>query len=248
MEQKTMSYIQQPDKRRGTGVVVRTRTRGFTLTEMLVVIGIIVLVLGITTPMVTRAWRAGDRARTLADLAAIASALEAYRLDHADYPPIVAPPTGIDVEYNGARMLYRALIGPGPETHPDPTFIPDGKGADSVKPDPRILGPGFRTRKAPGPDGRMGTPDDIPQGRVYGPYLQPEQFKFGDPSGRGGLEPGHHALFDRYNKPILYYRAVGKPNIRLDKGYVWYRGGEKEKPLYDATFRDAAGHADDQRV
>jgi prepilin-type N-terminal cleavage/methylation domain-containing protein len=216
--------IQQPGSVRGTVVgacgLTRGAARGFTLTEMLVVIGIIVLVLGIATPMVTRAWRAGDRARTQADLAAIASALEAYRQDHADYPQIAPPPAPIDVEYNGARMLYRALIGPGPQAHPEPAFISDGKGPDLVKPDPLLPGPGFRTR---------GT-----SGRVYGPYLKPEQFKFGDPSGREGAAPGHHAFLDRYNKPILYYRAVGKPNIRLDKGYVWYRG-DNDKPLYNAS-------------
>src|SRR4028118_1140143 len=37
--------------------------RGFTLTEMLVVIGIIVLVVSLLMPMVARAWRRGGRAR-----------------------------------------------------------------------------------------------------------------------------------------------------------------------------------------
>src|SRR5688500_18624812 len=83
--------------------------RGFTLTEMLVVIGIIVLVLGITTPMITRAWRTGDRTRSAADLAAISTALEAYRQDHKMYPPVGAANTGFAV-------LAKALAAPGGTT------------------------------------------------------------------------------------------------------------------------------------
>ena len=83
------------------------KRRGFTLTEMLVVIGIIVLVLSIATPMIARAWRQGDRTRMAADLQAIATALEAYRQDHGSYPVIGPPPTGIDTNFDGARMLCR---------------------------------------------------------------------------------------------------------------------------------------------
>lgn len=200
-------------------------SRAFTLTEMLVVIGMIVLVLGIATPMVTRAWRAGDRTRTAADLAAIASALEAYRQDHGSYPQVSPPPTpGVMLDFNGARMLCRALIAPGPETHTDKLFIADGKGADVNPPDPKAPGPGFRTR---------GT-----SGRVYGPYLKPESFKLGDPTGNR-TEPAFLALLDRYNRPFLYYPANGKPNIRLARSYAWDRT-TADRPLYNALDNQAA--------
>ena len=195
----------------------RRARRGFTLTEMLVVIGIIVLVLSIATPMVTRAWRAGDRTRTAADLQAIASALEAYKTDHGSYPQVARPWAAAPDDFNGARMLCRALIAPGPETHTSPAYISDGKGADVTPADPKQPGPGFRTR---------GT-----TGRVYGPYLPPERFKLGDPSGTQ-IEPGYLAIVDRYNRPILYYPATGKPNIRLAKSYTGERTGS-DKPMYN---------------
>lgn len=184
--------------------------RGFTLTELIVVIGIIVLVLSIATPMISRAWRNGDRARTSADLQAIATALEAYRQDHGDYPEVPPPTSGSPLEYQGAVTLCRALIGPADAAPPN------GDGAD---------GPGFRTRGK--------------SGRVYGPYLKPESFSLGNPStsttaGTGPDRRPFFAILDRYNKPILYYRAIGKPNIRLAKGFVWVTAPPADKPMYNA--------------
>ena len=223
-----MPFTPRRDSRRGAG------RRGFTLTEMLVVIGIVVLVLSIATPMVTRAWRAGDRSRMAADLQAIAGALEAYRQDHGSYPRVAPAPGGIDTDFNGARMLCRALIGPGPEYHKNPQYIADGKGADAAptaggRVDWTQPGPGFRTRGSQEGDYKPFT------GTVYGPYLKPDQFKLGNPSYPGSNEaiPGFLALLDRYNRPILYYSALGKPNIRLKTSYAWDRSGT-DKPMYNA--------------
>jgi type II secretory pathway pseudopilin PulG len=204
----------RPASRRGRG--------GFTLTELLVVIGIVILVLSVATPMVTRAWRSGDRARMAADLQAISTALEAYKQDHGTYPQVARAPDRLwEDGFDGARMLCRALIGPGPEFHTDVKYISDGKGADVQPPDITKPGPGFRTR------GRSG--------QVYGPYLKLDQFKLANPGPAAAIDlPGHMALMDRYNRPILYYTAVGKPNIRLPKSYVWDRAGP-DKPMYSAT-------------
>ena len=173
------------------------RRRGFTMTELLVVIAIIVVLIGLVSPMAARAWKQGQRTRTAADLQAIASALEAYRQDHGDYPEIGMPPRPVPYQdFNGARWLCQALVAP---RRAAPTSTADGDGAD---------GPGFRTRGM--------------SGKVWGPYLRPEQFKLGNPS-RGPAATDNEAyltLFDKNNKPILYYRAVGKPNIRLPRGYV----------------------------
>jgi prepilin-type N-terminal cleavage/methylation domain-containing protein len=220
------------------------RRGGFTLTEMLVVIGIIVLVLSIATPMVTRAWRAGDRTRTAADLQAIASALEAYKQDHGMYPPVPlgAPYSGGPTNFNGARMLCRALIAPGPGVASSATSadIADGAGTSTSSGGREDqAGPGFRTRKAPGPDGRLDTIDDLPQGRVYGPYLPADRFKLGDPDGSTNPKPGLLAILDRYNRPILYYPATGKPNIRLDKSYAAPRIGN-DKPMYNTNDNQGA--------
>jgi prepilin-type N-terminal cleavage/methylation domain-containing protein len=247
-----MSRIHPP----GNGSGKRAGAGGFTLTEMLVVIGIIVLVLGIATPMITRAWRAGDRARTAGDLAAIATALEAYKQDHGDYPRVKGLPytgaTGIAAtDWLGARMLCRALIGPGPgvSTNNDYAMIADGAGTKTppTAPTENQNGPGFRTRKAPGPDGRMDTPDDVLQGKVYGPYLAVDRFKLGDPNNPTltTTKPGTWAILDRYNRPYLYFPAsTAKPNIGVrgdpnnTPGYVHTdpgpNGNNSEFSMYDA--------------
>ena len=205
----------------------RVLRSGFTLTEMLVVIGIIVLVLSIATPMVTRAWRMGDRTRTAADIQAIANALEAYRTDHGNYPQIDKAPAPSLANFNGARMLCRALIAPGKgEPQGAANTIWDGAGskpAGTTDPNAKETepGPGFRIR---------GT-----SGKVYGPYLKPETFKLGDPDNNGSSTgaPGAWAILDRYNRPYVYYVAVGKPNIRLAKSYAWDRS-TSDKPMYNA--------------
>jgi prepilin-type N-terminal cleavage/methylation domain-containing protein len=190
------------DKAKGANM----RRRGFTLTEMLVVIGIVVLLLSLLSPMVTRAWKAGDRTRTAADLQAIASAQEAYKADHCTYPmPTLAagipsapdrpnPPTG-------AQLLCFTIVAPAPAKEPgySPTVSRRWKqdGAD---------GPGFRTRGF--------------DGRVYGPYLPADRFKLANPDNPTDTNPLTLAILDRYNRPILYYPARGRPNIRVTNGFV----------------------------
>ena len=46
---------------------IRKRHRAFTLVELLVVIGIIVIIASLAIPMSIKAYRAGDRARTAAN-------------------------------------------------------------------------------------------------------------------------------------------------------------------------------------
>ena len=55
-----------------------TNRRAFTLIEILVVIGIIVLLAGILVPLVGRSLRQAKQTRTAADLQSISTALEAF--------------------------------------------------------------------------------------------------------------------------------------------------------------------------
>ena len=99
--------------------------RGFTLVELLVVIGIILLLVGILLPVTLSVIRKGQRSRTQADLQALSAALEAYKTDFYSYPRPTAQRTG-------AQVLCQAMIGPGDATV---------DGAD---------GPGFRVRAGVG--------------------------------------------------------------------------------------------------
>lgn len=88
---------------------MRRRT-AFTLIEMLVVIGIIVLLVGIAAPMIYKAYKSGSSARLKADLATISTALEAYKGDHGDYPRA-------GISDAGAAILGKALVGPADQVH-----------------------------------------------------------------------------------------------------------------------------------
>src|SRR5688500_7994449 len=77
----TMSTTLTTTHRPGT-----TRHGGFTLVEVLVVVGIMVLIAGIAIPMINKARKAGIKTRVAADLQSVGVGLDAYRNDFTDYP------------------------------------------------------------------------------------------------------------------------------------------------------------------
>lgn len=81
---------------------------GFTLLELLLVVGIIGLLAGILLPAVSKTYSKAIVIRTQADLQAISTALEAYKSDWGSYPVVTAA-------NSGAAVLGKALIGPADE-------------------------------------------------------------------------------------------------------------------------------------
>jgi prepilin-type N-terminal cleavage/methylation domain-containing protein len=77
---------------------------GFTLVEMLAVIGIIVLLIGILLPTMIRSRRAADQVRTAQDLVTITTALEAFKQVKGSYPT----PRSVGV-LTGSEVLAKAL-------------------------------------------------------------------------------------------------------------------------------------------
>ncbi len=114
--------------------ISRRRRDGFTLTELLVVIGIIVALAAIGLPMALRSYKAASRTRTQADLQSIATALNAYKQDFGDYPRVSnrAPGQTVGPGWNvGPAILCKALIGPygdgiASPGNPDPQDPPPG--------------------------------------------------------------------------------------------------------------------------
>lgn len=217
----------------------------FTLVEMLVAIAIIVLLAGFLLVAVSRVFRQGSNTRAAADLAGIASALEAYKQDFGDYPRV----TGVNT---GAAVLAKALIGPSPEvktsdwkqgqfrtdgTPPNQfSYIalvdnPSGTPSPIVQPqaDWAVIGPndgtglretGIRVGPNTIDDNDDGIPDR-PGGKVWGPYLQPDKYL---------TRPDIGILLDSAGNPILYFSAsTAKPDISQGQNYAWTGG----RPLYD---------------
>ena len=64
-----------------------TRRQAFTLIELVVVISILAILSGVLVPRVTSHLKSARDARRLADLKAVRSAIERYRLERGVYPP-----------------------------------------------------------------------------------------------------------------------------------------------------------------
>ena len=195
------------------------RAGGFTLVELLVVVGMIVLLATILIPAVKHAYQQAIRVRMAADLQVISQALEAYRQDFGDYPRLVRPNVGTQDPKtranSGANLLCWALVAPGPAAE-------DGCGADpnnqTINGTADLPGPGFRIRGL--------------QGKVYGPYLPVDRFRVGPVDmNPGSPNPGgvlsttsYHdwedVLGDRYNTPILYFPASKGPNPANLGGFI----------------------------
>jgi len=193
------------------------RPSGFTLIEIMVVVGIIALLFGLALMGLTAARRSAQRTRVLDDFQMINMALSQYRSDFQDYPRFADPAadnaasasgtigSGIWLDTapdRGARLLCQALIAPGPAVSSN-TQVPDGQdGAD---------GPGFRVRRT--------SVNGTPGGKIYGPYLAPDKFKLEYSPAVSNMQDAK--ILDNMGNVILYYPATpGPPAVSQPNGYV----------------------------
>jgi type II secretion system protein G len=76
----------------GQATVMKKRSEGFTLIELLIVIAIIGILAAIAIPNLLNAVQRGKQKRTMADIKALAVAIEAYHVDNSLYPAAACNP------------------------------------------------------------------------------------------------------------------------------------------------------------
>lgn len=186
------------------------RRRAFTIIELLTVMSIIVILIGLLLPAMSKIRRYAAYVKQNAQLHSIDAAIELYNNEFQGYPDSRAlDPTG--AQYPGAMKLCEAIMGQDLlGIHTNSAFRADGfdaEGVNDLYPD-NIGGLS--------PDAR----DAILKQR-QGPYLQAENanaYRIEDIYGAStSLLPQHFALCDVFERnmasgektgmPILYYKA-----------------------------------------
>jgi general secretion pathway protein G len=94
---------------------MRKRQRGFTLIELLIVIAIIGILAAIAIPNLLNAVQRGKQKRTMSDMRALATAIEAYSVDNNFYPAAVCNP--------GTFTATGNVLGLTSFTNLSPTYI-----------------------------------------------------------------------------------------------------------------------------
>ena len=225
---------------------MKSRIKGFTLVELLTVIGIISLLVGILVPALHIARLRAREATDRATLNSISMAVETFRNDHGFYPPshvrneviwgLTMPTTldiawqqGLDPPDQGAHRLFEALMGLDTLGFQENYCykINEGNTTEVLDGTPiayNSAGQWVETKRW-GPYIGM---DNIEMGRMYEAHYDSLRFKPPDPS--GNLQSNNNWVFldtIGLNNPraILYYRA--RPSRKLHWYSNWKYNGDQ---------------------
>lgn len=184
-----------------------TRRHGFSLTELLVAIGIIALLIAILLPALSKVIGRAKTTQTQSTMQEFAKACDAFQQEFGFYPGIVPEPIlAADPKISGTENALLHLMG-GAVDQDDPAYasfggawteVTFGTGANQfrIKVNPQEIGRGPRVA-----------------GKQYPPFFAPKQTELQavtqEYSGSGfPLSVDLPDLVDAWGQPVLYLRAM----------------------------------------
>lgn len=183
--------------------------RGFTITELLVAIGIIVLLIGILLPALAKALGNAKKSQTQSTLNEFAKAVEAFHQEFGYYPGLIPEATlASDPKISSTENALLHLMG-GAVASDDPAYstftagwtaytIGSGANSFSFKVNVNEIGKGPRIA-----------------GKQYPPFFAPKSDEFSAAPGQVAGVSGSDApivdlpdLLDAWGQPVLYFRSL----------------------------------------
>ena len=118
--------------------VTRSRQTGFTLVELLVVVGLIGLLVGLISVAVPKAIESGMKAKTKGELTSIVAAVKAYKQEYGRWPGSVTATSDTTFQDANSKSLLSALSGTGNALVENPKSVRflEGAGTDGTMQDP----------------------------------------------------------------------------------------------------------------
>ncbi len=205
---RTCSFLRTPPR-------TARSPRGFSLTELLVVIGIIALLAGVLLTAMSKVRSQALRTQTVATMEEFSKACEAFQLEHGVYPGVI-PETDVadgawsnGEQFSSTENALLHLMGGHRVFHPvhapDPTDEYGSFGGTEIT-------FGSSDWKLKVDRGRIGEGPVI-DGKAFAPYFTPGGNELGVAKGQfvpglSSLAPGLPDLLDGWGQPIIYNRRL----------------------------------------
>jgi prepilin-type N-terminal cleavage/methylation domain-containing protein len=183
---------------------MKARRSGFTLIELLVVVTVIALLAGITIGTLGAVQKKAARGRAAAEIAAIETALERYKVDFGDYPAVFSISTSGNV-YAGNPNSY---LGSSANINSDGQ-ITSGTGARRL----------FAELM-----GRTKFTDPVHPNRT--PYLELKEGQIGDKAGNSYIQDPFGYAYGYYYNPAGLSQSNRKSLMNYVMPDIWSTGGE----------------------